>query len=162
MTVFGIFNALVVFATTMEGAKENEYLIFLFICFYVISLLVWFEIIRAAFKVSNDSFQFHVFILTGSGIQICLILYLLDYLPEFLIVVIGVPVFLLVMFGPFYLLGKIFERIKNRKILGEPTDENRRLMLKLFLLSFVVSICLMRWVMIPVIQVFAKNSFTSS
>ncbi|NHJ87924.1 MAG: hypothetical protein FK734_20845 [Asgard group archaeon] len=100
-TLFGIFNALMIYSTTIEHGSVKEFLV---PGFFLLSVLVWIVIFVSALKDAHKS-QFHkalYFLL--AGILIGLIIF---FVSEFKNLILSIIVFYIVILLPFYIIGRL-------------------------------------------------------
>lgn len=96
LTVFGILNALFIYASTIPLKQSTE---FLLPSLFILSLVVWFELIVFAIESNNGSIKYEIFYFCACIIELGLIIYFVAAFPELLILVGIMAVFFLYIYG---------------------------------------------------------------
>lgn len=116
ITIFGVFNALFIYSTSVADKEISS---FLLIPFFILSLLVWFELISFAFNSNDGSKKYELFYFLSCSIQIGLIWFFISEFKLFLSM-IGVYgllmayVFLIILFFV-WVFKKILRRLSDKK-----------------------------------------------
>ncbi len=84
ITIFGVLNALFVYATTIDNKTAQA---FLLPSFFVLSLFVWLEIIKFALKSSDNSYNYDIFYFLACSIELGLIIYFVSIFSPLLFLV---------------------------------------------------------------------------
>lgn len=101
ITIFGIFNALFIYSNTIENQGASD---FLLPTFYLLSLVVWFEIIISAVDSSNGNWRYELFYFLSCSIFIGLTWYFMSIFSPLLITLLIYGSFLLLI----YLIARTF------------------------------------------------------
>lgn len=143
MTVFAILNALFIYSTTIDDTNVK---LFLVPSFFLLSLLIWFEIILFTLDNSDNSFRYQTFYFLSAIVELGLIWY---FVVKFYFILIAVG-FVGAFFGLAYILillliwllpKWILRLIKNEKI-NKKTVTSIVVLLAIVISMVITKICL--------------------
>jgi hypothetical protein len=131
VTLFGVFNALFIYSTTLdsEGAAE-----FLLPSFFVLSIFVWLELILFTLSSNDGAKKYELFFFLLCSVEMGLIWYFVVKFAGLLILLAFFGIFFLLVFAWTQLLTRIFIKPLER------TKENKRK--NLIFLMIIVAILL--------------------
>lgn len=112
LTVFGVLNALVIYSSDVVNSDLG---IVLSLCFFTLSLLVWFEIFWLAIDSNNGSPKYQIFEAIAMLIQVMLIWYFVTEFKAFVTIVCLFGLLLLMI----YVIGQLLLRLVGRLILKQ-------------------------------------------
>jgi hypothetical protein len=122
LTIFAVFNGLVVFSGTIEEVHKVVRLV-LFISFYAMSLLVWLEIIGDAIRIVKNrkvplfrSLKFYCFILFAILIQAMLLIYFFYRLPGLLPISLVIIFHISISFSSIAFLEEVYRTFTKRHL----------------------------------------------
>lgn len=95
ITVFGIFNALFIYATTIEDSGAAE---FLLPTFFLLSILVWIELVLFTVKSNDGSAKYYLFYILISTIGVGLIWFFVKKFAGLIALLIFIGIFFLFIF----------------------------------------------------------------
>lgn len=132
IAIFGIFNALFIYSGSVENLDASS---FLLPTFFILSLLVWYELIRFTLKSSNYSWKYNVFLFLAFSIEIGLI--------WFFVSAFGTLVYSLLVFGIFilvtYLLGILIIKVFRKPLSRLKKSISLNLTYLIIIISFIAS-----------------------
>jgi hypothetical protein len=153
ITIFGIFNALFIYSTTLIGLKSDAAQ-FLLPTFFLLSALIWYELILFTMKSSDGSWKYFMFYFLSASIEVGLLWYFIDTFAGLLFILLVLVIFFLMVFS----LSMLFIRILRKPIsrLKETARNNVAALIGLIsiiILAFLISIVL------PVIKPFSEKVY---
>ena len=101
MTIFAILNALFIYSATIDDTNVK---LFLLPSFFLLSLLIWFEIILFTLDSSDNSFRYEIFYFLSALVELGLIWY---FVVNFYYILIAVGI-VGAIFGLAYILIPLF------------------------------------------------------
>ncbi len=103
VTLFGVFNALFIYSTTLdnEGAAG-----FLLPTFFILSIFIWLELILFTFTSNDGTWRYELFFILLCSVEIGLVWYFIVKFAGLLI--------LLVYFGIFFLLVSLLTKVLTK------------------------------------------------
>jgi hypothetical protein len=136
LTVFGIFNALFIFSTTVE---DNTAATFLLPTFFLLSIFIWYELIIYTLKFVDNSKKIEYFFFLMSFIGIGMVWYfIIKFKPIVMFLSIQFSLYLLIVIFAF-LFFKITSLLLRKKLTLENDGRNTKLKVLLFFISLIIS-----------------------
>ena len=149
ITIFGIFNALFIYATTITLKTAAS---FLLPTLFFLSLFVWFELILFALDSSNGSKKYEIFYFCCCTIELGLVVYFsVAFSP--LLVMLGIFVLFLVLA---YLIMHLLIWLYPKKILILFKKKRKVLTLITVFISFIIAVIIIK-LLAPVFAILFKN-----
>lgn len=132
VTLFGVFNALFIYSTTLESKGAAE---FLLPSFFILSIFVWLELILFTLASDDGTRKYELFFFLLCSVEIGLVWYFVVKFGGLLILLAFFGIFFLIVFLLTNVLTKIFLRP-----LSKTKDKKRKnLIFVLILVSILLS-----------------------
>ena len=116
VTLFGVFNALFIYSTTLKGEGAAE---FLLPTFFILSILVWLELILFTLNSNDGTWRYELFFFLLCSVEIGLVWYFVGEFAGLLILLVFFGIFFLLVFLLTKVLTKIFlptlSKLKDKK-----------------------------------------------
>ena len=149
ITIFGVLNALFVYATTIDNKTAQS---FLLPSFFVLSLLVWLEIIKFALKSNDNSYSYNIFYFLACSIELGLVIYFVSIFSPLL--------FLVGIFAIWFLLTYLFS-ISLVKVLAKWLSKRSKrfqnnFLLLIFTIGLIVSMFVLK-IISPILKPWADK-----
>lgn len=139
ITLFGVFNALFIYSSTIEISVVTD---FLLPSFFLLSMLVWLELILLTLSSSDGSFRYIIFYFLFCSVEIGLTYYFIIKFSD-LLIQIGIVGILLVVIALAYILLKFFTKRLERS-----NEKQKEIYIYIALIfSVVLSSFLIKWIL---------------
>jgi hypothetical protein len=107
ITIFGVLNAILLFIPNINDKAVGE---ILSLCFWILSLMVWWEIIVMGMESNNESLKYSTFFFLSAVIEMALAWYFIKINLEFVAIAVANLVFMLAWGGLGVLCVRIFQK----------------------------------------------------
>jgi hypothetical protein len=142
ITIFGVLNALFVYTTTIDNETAQA---FLLPSFFVLSLLVWLEIIKFGLKSGDNSVDYTLFYFLACSIEIGLIIYFVSIFSSLVVLVGALAIIFLLTFLFVNIITRIFTMLVKKsskliKLFGGNRKAFENLAYVFIIIAFIASI----------------------